>query len=230
MLKYGSSVDATGSAVCAVKQWPEVNCTGGYLLFVYGTQPDPISVCPDSHRKCLRKTEANLQGCLEQLSKSGGKADHAFAAAVISDAIQRTNAQIHEIAAYLGQSICIGGVIAFFHDTHYIIVPFGGGDTALWSQQAQSLTHIGDPVTNDYVTTNPIGGHSTWTGKYWNGTLAPDTRLLLCSNPLRATPEILDKIRQGCQPESHDDTLALLLRQTLERNELPPVAVLDFHD
>lgn len=171
--------------------------------------------------------ESQLQTCLEQLSGNPGRMDHTFVAATVNDTMQKTNAEIYSIASCLGQSICIGGVIAFFSENQYIVIPFGGGDICLWSEQ--KLTHIGDPITNEYITRNPIGCHTSWTGKYWNGTLLPNSRLILSSNPLKYTNEIITALTEGSLPESHDDTVSLLLRQYLEKHSLPPIAVLDFH-
>lgn len=226
MPKYGFTTDDTGTAVCAVKDWPQISA--GYLLFCYGTVPDPNSVCPDSHQKCLRKAESILQTSLTQIAQTTGHIDHAYAATIICDGIRKANAQVHEIAAYLGQSICIGGVVAFFYKEEYVLVPFGGGSICAWD--GIKLTRIGDPILNEYVTINPIGSNSTWTGKYWSGTLQDNTRLLLTSIPLREDPETVECISKGSTNSSNDHTTALLLRQLLLKRDLPPVAVLDFHN
>lgn len=226
--KYGFATDGTDRVVCGVKTFPDAECTAGYLLFSYGTKPDVISVCPDSHRKCLIKTESIMQACLEQLSDSDGRTDTLFVAAKINDAIQNANSQVYNIASYLGQSICIGGVFAFFYRNDYLVVPFGGGYAYEWNLQKQLLP-LGDPIRNAYITENPIGTTKIWVGKYWNGTLQPGTRLLLCSNPLPNDPKIFEAIETGSQPGNHNDTLPLLLRQVLEKYDLPPVAAMDFH-
>ena len=228
VINYGFSTDASGKAVCAVKQWPETGSTVGYLLFCFGTEPDPLSVCPDSHMRCLRKSEAQLQAALDTLFGGNVQADHAYIAANLSDIIQRINSQIYDISAFLGQSICIGGGITVVVRDQFVTVPFGGGQVYQWTQEKQ-LKRIGDPNPNRCIAVNPIGSGSKWTGKYWTGKLQPGTRLLTVSCLLADDTITLDTIGQGSQPESHDDTAAILLRQLLEKQDLTPIGVLDLH-
>lgn len=228
MLKYGYSTDQSNQVVCAVKQWKDKDCTAGYLLFSYGTLPDPMSVCPDSHMRCLKKTEGMLQEALEQLGTMPDQSDHAYIAAYLNDVMQKSNLQIREIAAFLGQCICIGGVITFIASDRYLIIPFGGGEIYLWLT-GNELKRIGEQKLHQFISANPIGCYQMWTGKYWTGSIQAGMRVILTSVPIEEDKQILQVLTEGSKPESHDHTLALLLRQQLEKTDLKPVAVLDLH-
>lgn len=229
MPKYGFAIDPTGNAVCASKDWPEQNCSAGYLLFVYGTVPDPISVCPDSHQKCLRKAESVIQQILEQMSTKENNMDFTLIATSIRNGLQRVNQQIRAISKYLGHGIYIGGTILFFRNERYLVMPFGGGDVCIWSEQAKQISHIGDPVMNTYITQNPLGNKELWTCKYWTDILRQGNRLLISSVPFRNTPQICNSIITGTQPGFGKDAAANLLQQELEKYDLTPVAVMDIH-
>lgn len=80
-----------------------------------------------------------------------------------------------------------------------------------------------------HISSNAIGCYQIWNGKYWNGILPQNAKLLLCSDLLPNTPDIKEALKQSTANDSHKDTAALLLRQILEKAEQLPCAVIDIY-
>ena len=224
-MKYGFDADASGNAICAVRQWEDKNLTAGYLLFVYGSQPPQYSVCPDCQSRSLSAVEAMLQERFETVANSDGFHDAKYVAASITDILQQCNRRVYDFATYIGQSIALGGAVIFTIGETCIAMAFGGARMMFWN--GSELHLHGEPPAENGLVTDAMGTRQIWKCKFIRGKILPGQRFICVSDYLPNSQKANQAVKEGSTPGSHNNTVAMLLRKELEQKDIPPTAVLD---
>lgn len=224
MLKYGFDIDFSGDAVCAVKQWEEKNITTAYLLFSYGTEIAPLSICPNARDQCMEKMEGMIRQQLDLITYSGGVKDTQYVLTKLNDVLRQCNLETYQIGAFLGQGIYLGGTVIFIQDVNFLVIPFGGGMAYLWD--GDKLLLKCDPPNPNGLISDALGSCEKWRGKYWTGTLSQGNQLFCTTHEIQDLDQAVQNIVNGNNAESHRNTTAMLIRRQLETADFPPTAVL----
>ena len=208
----------------AVRSSLESNITAGLLLNGYGTVPDGLAVADNGIEKGVQAVAAHVLDQMDGFFSTKNAADLHFAAAKIHDSLRAASSKIRKIAHYIGQGIYMGGVIAYFSGSDYILIPFGGGTAYTYDNAA--LVRQGASASPDGFIRDAVGGAEPWSAKVWKGKLGPAGCLILATDELPATQETRQRIASAGTPGNHIDTAAMMLRRSVENGSRFPAAVM----
>lgn len=217
--------DATEAAAAACAHRIQGDVGAGILLTGYGTAPDPDAVDSSGLEQAVKCAMGFLTGGIDQTLSSNGRLDLRYAAAKILDALQSANRQIRQYGRYVGQGVYVGGTVTYIiPGGQYLLAPFGGC-AAYTADSSLQVTRQGD--TGEKYVTDALGCRETWSGKFWQGTLSQDCRLICLSDQLNLT-EIHAQIQMTGGAANHPNTTAMVLRRILEHSSPYPAAVLEW--
>lgn len=215
MAMFGYDLVESPEIVCACKELRDKNRVFSLLLFSYGTEPDPNSICPDSHARAVHMTQRIIQNCGESLLCEEGSSDMTYSATKVRDALREANSRIRKSGHYVGHGIYIGGAVSYIDGGRYMVIPFGGASAYIWD--GNSLIRRGEAATSGIIC-DALGCTPTWTGSGWQGRMSENGSLITLSHDPRELSELTALIKENRTADRNPNTVAMLLRNELQKH------------
>lgn len=216
--------DTSGFTSCTTRRYESKDINIGILLFSYGSDPNPFSVCLDGKRKILLQGEHMLQKQLEKLAESEQAQDLHCANTVVRKALEAVNSNIREARYFLGQSLYLGGAVFYTCQDRYILCSFGGASVSYWDGTTWTVL-AREP--EDRMIRNALGGSAYLQPEQWGGKLPPGTRLFASSGYFKNLDACIQAIREGEHDTGRINAVASLLRNRLSADGVPLTAIMD---
>lgn len=199
--------------VCVQREVGEKHIHAGAMFFGYGTVPPKDGVLEHGIQTAVEAVAGTVTQAMEQGMNDSEKCeDLQQIAHLTATALRTASRNLWELCRCAGQGIYVGGVIAYFHETQYIALAFGGAGVLLFAEdKLQNLV----PPASDRLIHDAVGGRNGWSGKFIHGILPPGGILLGTTDIPLNWRKCEEQIREYAGPGIHVNTAAMALRNMI---------------
>lgn len=195
-----------------MKTWPDQDRAAGIFLTCFGTIPDPVSICADSHQRALEITRRILQNAFDSVVPDDVASDIRFVAAKISEALKECNRRVRSFGLFLGEGIYIAGCVIYYTNGQYFAVSFGGIRAYLWN--GENLIPLVKEHNKPYVM-DALGSVEAWTGSGKSGQLKERWSIIAASEKIPDLKKAEEILSGEVAASGHPRINALLLQKIL---------------
>lgn len=220
-------IAANSQCVCIQRQIKEKSIYAGGLFYGYGSVPAGDSILENGIHRAVVAVAGSVAHILEQAMNDDQICEDLHQVAhLAANALRTASRNLWELRQCSGQGIYVGGVLAYFCGTQYIVSAFGGAGLFLFENG--QLRCLVEPAGNRLIY-DALGGKNGWSGKFAQGLLSSGDILFGATDLPHNWQSCEERLREYVEPGIHVVSGAMILRQgIISRAE--EAAVIEFRN